>query len=135
MILLEVNNRIVEETLSVKIKNALSGQKAESVLVTVADFDGALYRYKTLFMKGMVDSIVILRFSRLSNPKDDKSKVNVSISLKFYKELKEHGAEGVLQREYGDMLVDPEDGRRLVWLRGQLPPNCLLVQGSMPRSR
>ena len=114
MILLEVNNRIVEETLSVKIKNALSGQKAESVLVTVADFDGALYRYKTHFMNGMVDSVVILRFSRLSNPKDDKSKVNVSISLKFYKELKEHGAEGVLQREYGDMLVDPEDGRRLV---------------------
>merc|ERR1711902_39523 len=31
-------------------------------------------------------------------------------SLKFYKELKEQGAEGVLQREYGDMLVDPEDG-------------------------
>ena len=54
MILLEVNNRIVEETLSVKIKNALSGQKAESVLVTVADFDGALYRYKTLFTNGMV---------------------------------------------------------------------------------
>ena len=117
MILLEVNNRIVEETLSVKIKNALSGQKAESVLVTVADFDGALYRYKYFFsLKGWskVDSFVILRFSRLSNPKDDKSKVNVSISLKFYKELKEHGAEGVLQREYGDMLVDPEDGRRLV---------------------
>jgi len=90
MILLEVNNRIVEETLTVKIKNALSGQKAESVLVTVADFDGALYR--------------------LSNPKDDKNKVNVSISLKFYKELKQHGAEGVLQREYGSMLVTPEDG-------------------------
>lgn len=90
MILLEVNNRIVEETLTVKIKNALSGQKAESVLVTVADFDGALYR--------------------LSNPKEDKTKVNVSISLKFYKELQEHGAEGVLQREYGDMLVTPEEG-------------------------
>jgi len=90
MILLEVNNRIVEETLTVKIKNALSGQKAESVLVTVADFDGALYR--------------------LSNPKDDKTKVNVSISLKFYKELQEHGAEGVLQREYGDMLVTPDEG-------------------------
>jgi len=90
MILLEVNNRIVEETLTVKIKNALSGQKAESVLVTVADFDGALYR--------------------LSNPKEDKTKVNVSISLKFYKELQEHGAEGVLQREYGDMLVTPDEG-------------------------
>ena len=44
MILLEVNNRIVEETLTVKLKNALSGQKPESVLVTVADFDGVLYR-------------------------------------------------------------------------------------------
>ena len=54
------------------------------------------------------DSIVRLR--RLSNPKEDKTKVNVSISLKFYKELKEHGAEGVLKREYGDMLVTPEDG-------------------------
>lgn len=47
---------------------------------------------------------------RLSNPKDDRTKVNVSISLKFYKELQKHGAEGVLKREYGDMLVAPEDG-------------------------
>ena len=47
---------------------------------------------------------------RLSNPKEDKTKVNVSISLKFYKELQEHGAEGVLQREYGDMLVTPDEG-------------------------
>jgi len=90
MILLEVNNRIVEETLSVKIKKALAGEKPESVLVTVADFDGALYR--------------------LSNPKDDKSKVNVSISLKFYQELQSHGAENVLQREYGDMLVTADEG-------------------------
>jgi len=90
MILLEVNNRIVEETLTVKIKNALSGQKPESVLVNVADFDGVLYR--------------------ISNPKDDKTKVNVSISLKFYKELQEHGADSVLGREYGDLLVDADDG-------------------------
>jgi len=89
MILLEVNNRIVEETLTVKFKNALGGQKPESVLVTVADFDGVLYR--------------------LSNPKDDKTKVNVSISLKFYKELQSHGADDVLAREYGDLLVTPEE--------------------------
>ena len=44
MILLEVNNRIVEETLTVKFKNALAGVKPESVSVTVADFDGVLYR-------------------------------------------------------------------------------------------
>ena len=49
MILLEVNNRIVEETLTVKIKNALTEQKPESVLVTVADFDGVLYRYLCQF--------------------------------------------------------------------------------------
>jgi len=90
MILLEVNNRIVEETLTVKIKNALSEQKPESVLVTVADFDGVLYR--------------------ISNPKEDKTKVNVSISLKFYKELQEHGADDVLKREYGDLLVAADDG-------------------------
>jgi len=90
MILLEVNNRIVEETLTVKIKNALSDQKPESVLVTVADFDGVLYR--------------------ISNPKEDKTKVNVSISLKFYKELQEHGADDVLKREYGDLLVAADDG-------------------------
>jgi len=90
MILLEVNNRIVEETLTVKIKNALSDQKPESVLVTVADFDGVLYR--------------------ISNPKEDKTKVNVSISLKFYKELQEHGADDVLKREYGDLLVAADEG-------------------------
>jgi actin related protein 2/3 complex subunit 2 len=90
MILLEVNNRIVEETLTVKVKNAQAGQKPESVLVTVADFDGVLYR--------------------ISNPKEDKTKVNVSISLKFYKELQSHGADRVLEREYGSMLVSPEEG-------------------------
>jgi len=96
MILLEVNNRIVEETLTVKIKNALSEQKPESVLVTVADFDGVLYR--------------------ISNPKEDKTKVNVSISLKFYKELQEHGADDVLKREYGDLLVPADDGEAMLFL-------------------
>lgn len=90
MILLEVNNRIVEETLTVKIRNALSGQKPESVLVTVADFDGVLYR--------------------ISNPKDERTKVNISISLKFYKELQIHGADTVLKREYGNLLVTADDG-------------------------
>jgi actin related protein 2/3 complex subunit 2 len=66
-----------------------SGQKPESVLVTVADFDGCLFK--------------------ISNPKDDKSKVNVSISLKFYKELQQHGADTVLKREYGDLLVTTVD--------------------------
>lgn len=40
------------------------------------DFDGVLYH--------------------ISNPNGDKTKVMVSISLKFYKELQEHGADEVL---------------------------------------
>lgn len=33
-----------------------------------------------------------------------------SISLKFYKQLQEHGADELLKREYGDLLISPEDG-------------------------
>ena len=84
MILLEVNNRIVEDTLRMKIKGWMeSGGKTEAVHVTLADFDGVQYK--------------------ISNPgggdKDaDKSKVNVSIALKFYKELQNHGADEVGMR-------------------------------------
>ena len=43
--------------------------------MTVADFDGVLYN--------------------ISNPDNDRSKLVVSISLKFYKELQDHGADEV----------------------------------------
>ena len=92
MILLEVNNRIVEDTLRVKIRHALDGHKPEALLVTLADFDGVLYR--------------------ISNPgNSDKTKINVSVALKFYKELQNHGADDLLKREYGEMLQQKaEDG-------------------------
>lgn len=90
MILLEINNRIVEETLTLKFKNAQAGQKAESIDVTVADFDGVLYH--------------------ISNINGDKTKIRTSISLKFYRQLQEHGADELLKRVYGDFLIDPEEG-------------------------
>ncbi|CAG9863508.1 unnamed protein product [Phyllotreta striolata] len=90
MILLEINNRVVEETLTVKIKNAQAGLKNESIDITVADFDGVLYH--------------------ISNLNGDKSKIRTSISLKFYKQLQEHGADELLKREYGPHLVQPETG-------------------------
>jgi len=90
MILLDINNKIVEDTLTVKIKNAQAGNKAESINVVVADFDGVLFH--------------------ISNPDGDKSKIRVSISLKFYKELQEHGADELLKREYGDFLTATEEG-------------------------
>lgn len=46
--------------------------------ISAADFDGVLYH--------------------ISNPNGDKTKVMVSISLKFYKELQEHGADEVRRR-------------------------------------
>jgi actin related protein 2/3 complex subunit 2 len=76
MILLEVDNRIIEDTLRVKIQHALDGHKPEALLVNLADFDGVIYR--------------------ISNPDNsDKAKINVSVALKFYKELQGHGADEV----------------------------------------
>ncbi|VEN42810.1 unnamed protein product [Callosobruchus maculatus] len=48
MILLEINNRVVEETLTVKIKNAQARLKNESIDITVADFDGVLYHISNI---------------------------------------------------------------------------------------
>lgn len=33
----------------------------------------------------------------------------MSIALKFYKELQEHGADELLKKEYGSLLTTPED--------------------------
>lgn len=90
MILLETNNRVVEETLTVKIKNLQAGVKNEYIDITIADFDGVLYH--------------------ISNLNSDKTKVRISISLKFYKELQEHGADELLKRVYGPLLITAEDG-------------------------
>ena len=50
-------------------------QVKQPYLLFLADFDGVLYH--------------------ISNPNGDKTKVMVSISLKFYKELQAHGADEV----------------------------------------
>jgi len=73
-----------------KIKNAQEGNKPETLDVTMADFDGVLFH--------------------MSNPNGDKSKIRVSINLKFYKDLQEHGAEELINREYEGLLTDTEDG-------------------------
>ncbi|XP_002125714.2 actin-related protein 2/3 complex subunit 2-like [Ciona intestinalis] len=91
MILLETENRVVDDTLNYKFEVAQSGGKQDSIEVTVADFDGAVYH--------------------LSNPDGDKTKVRVSIGLKFYKDLQDHGADELLKREYGaNYQATAEDG-------------------------
>lgn len=53
----------------------------------------------------------------MSNLNGDKSKIRVSISLKFYKELQQHGADDLLKREYGDYLMKPpEEGYNVTLL-------------------
>lgn len=64
--------------------------KAESIDITVADFDGVLFH--------------------ISNINGDKTKIRTSISLKFFKQLQEHGAHELLKREYGSYMIDTEDG-------------------------
>uniref|UniRef100_A0AAQ5XBA0 Arp2/3 complex 34 kDa subunit n=1 Tax=Amphiprion ocellaris TaxID=80972 RepID=A0AAQ5XBA0_AMPOC len=112
MILLEINNRIIEETLTLKFDGASNGTKPEAVDVTFADFDGVLYH--------------------ISNPNGDKTKVMVSISLKFYKELQEHGADEVKRTEregYNvSLLYDldalPANKDEVVHQAGMLKRNC-----------
>ncbi|GMR41925.1 hypothetical protein PMAYCL1PPCAC_12120, partial [Pristionchus mayeri] len=91
MIILEQNNRILYDLLELKFNNAKEGNKPDNVDVRFADFDGVLYH--------------------VSNPDGDRTKLMVSISLKFFRELQEHGADDLLRREYGSaVLASPESG-------------------------
>lgn len=70
-------------------------QKPDSIDITVADFDGAIFH--------------------ISNLNGDKTKIRVSISLKFYKDLQEHGADELIKQIYGDLITDTEDSKELNW--------------------
>lgn len=54
---------------------SIAGYIVYDTFLSSTDFDGVLYH--------------------ISNPNGDKTKVMVSISLKFYKELQDHGADEV----------------------------------------
>lgn len=90
MILLEFKNRIVEETFKLRFDNAKQGNKPENVDITFADFDGVLFH--------------------VSNPNGDKSKLRLSVSLKFYKELQSHDCDELLKQQYASFLCPTEDG-------------------------
>ncbi|XP_055346849.1 actin-related protein 2/3 complex subunit 2-like, partial [Paramacrobiotus metropolitanus] len=85
-----IKNRIIEETLKLKFESARAGNKPENVDITFADFDGVLFH--------------------ISNIDGDKNKLRLSASLKFFKDLQEHGAEELLKREYAGYLGSPEQG-------------------------
>jgi len=93
MILLEISNGMVEEAL----RSRMDEEKPSGLDIKVSDFDGCLYHV------GNVDG--------------DKTKIIISISLKFYDELKKHGADEKLKQVYGGILMaDPEPGYNISML-------------------
>ncbi|CAH8636260.1 unnamed protein product [Schistosoma rodhaini] len=121
MIILEVCNRAVEEILVTRFEQAKEESRYDKIDYTVADFDSIVYT--------------------ISNPNNDKKKILVSIFIKFFHELKEHGVNEVLAREYGDFLssaepnqsvtlcIDleklPSDHNQLAHKCGLLKRNCM----------
>lgn len=89
MILLEFQNRVLIEVLQSRLEQLATGGKAKDVEVTVADFDGVLYRCNNPGAEG----------------EKDTSKIHISIALKFYHELQEHGLDDLLKSIYGSMVA------------------------------
>ncbi|XP_065319798.1 actin-related protein 2/3 complex subunit 2-B-like isoform X2 [Gordionus sp. m RMFG-2023] len=91
MILLDIKNQALEEALTLKFNACFEGSKLEKTDIILADFDGVLYH--------------------ISNPENDKTKLIISISLKYFKELLKYGADTFLKKEYqGYCMSEPENG-------------------------
>ncbi|CAH8601288.1 unnamed protein product [Schistosoma guineensis] len=105
MIILEVCNRAVEEILVTRFEQAKEESRYDKIDYTVADFDSIVYT--------------------ISNPNNDKKKILVSIFIKFFHELNEHGVNEVLAREYGDFLssAEPNQSVTLCIDLEKLPPD------------
>lgn len=93
--------------------------KQESTDVVIADFDGVLFHISNL--SGDKSKLRVSRHlcKHLSQhfcnnahqfPNICLFFLQISILLKFYKQLQEHGADELLKREYGSHLIAPESG-------------------------
>ncbi|MCJ1306392.1 ARP2/3 actin-organizing complex subunit Arc34 [Agyrium rufum] len=85
MLLLDYQNVLIQSILTERF----SGAAPISIDQIVSDFDGVTFH--------------------LSTP-TAKTKILISLSVKCYKELIKYGAQDVLQREYGQYIVEPETG-------------------------
>ncbi|KAI9313687.1 Arp2/3 complex, 34 kd subunit p34-Arc-domain-containing protein [Dichotomocladium elegans] len=79
MILLDYYNVILKDALEARLK----GGKREAIDMTIVDFDGVKYQLET---------------------PESKSVLHISLQWSCYPELVSHGADQVLQREYGEYL-------------------------------
>ncbi|KAK1764646.1 Arp2/3 complex, partial [Phialemonium atrogriseum] len=85
MLLLDYQNVLIQSVLTERF----SGAPPVSIDQTVSDFDGVLFH--------------------ISTP-ETKTKIQVSIQIRCFKDLVKYGAEQVLRREYGPYVVPPEAG-------------------------
>jgi len=88
MILLDFHNKIIEDTLLERF--AITENKFESVEAIVSDFDGVTFH--------------------LSTPTEGKNILNISMSIKCYSELQKYGVDEIMRKEYGSLLLSPEQG-------------------------
>jgi len=86
MILLESNNRLIEDTL----KQRIESPKREAVDITLADFDGVTYHITT-------------------HPQQ-RNILTVSIQWRCIAEMRPHGAEARVKQIYGPLVVPSEPG-------------------------
>jgi len=86
MILLEVQNRVLEEV----IKQRINSPKREAVDITLADFDGVTFHVTT--------------------NADRRNIVTVSIHWRCISELRQHGSDARIKQVYGPMVINPEAG-------------------------
>jgi len=88
MILLDYNNKIIEDTILEKYET--EDGKFESVEAIIADFDQSTFHIWT--------------------DQNHKNLLRVSLSMKCYSELKKYGVDEVMQKNYGNMLISTESG-------------------------
>jgi len=89
MILLEYHNRIIEDTLLEKF-GITDVSKFDSVEAIIADFDAVTYH--------------------LFTDANQKNLLNISISIKCFRELQKYGVDEILKKQYGSVLKSPEQG-------------------------
>ncbi|KAL2282864.1 hypothetical protein FJTKL_10250 [Diaporthe vaccinii] len=85
MLLLDYQNVLIQSVLTERF----SGAAPVNIDQTVSDFDGVIFH--------------------ISTP-EAKTKIQVSIQIKCWRDLIKYGAEQVLNREYGEYVVPPEPG-------------------------
>lgn len=94
MILLEAQNRILAQTVEGQLKPEIDEDeekafKREPIDVRLCDFDDVAYR------------IVITA--------EDRSTMQVNMSMPFYRDIKDHGGEAAFDKHYGQWKCEPAD--------------------------